>query len=186
MSGVPKRILVVDDDPDIRDNLAESLRASGYQVELAANGVEAIQAILRSRPDAMLLDMMMPVMDGASVMRAIAGAKDIGSIPTLALTAWPEKAAAVGLEVAPKDDVRALLARVHTITNITVNINGRRRMNFVRSRFVHWALFAVGVGLAVWELYATGTPITLGAVLAAAASQWNRMFPPKDASGTTP
>lgn len=55
-------------------------------------------------------------------------------------------------------------------------------MKLLKSRVVHWALFAAGVGVGIWELYQTGTPITLGAVLATAAAQWNRMMPPKDPS----
>jgi CheY-like chemotaxis protein len=65
-------VLVVDDDPTIRDFLAEALRDQGYAVETAANGAEAVEAVARSRPSLVLLDVRMPVLDGwgfAEVMR---------------------------------------------------------------------------------------------------------------------
>ena len=57
-------VLVVDDDPAIRNLLTEVLRDSGYQVEEAPNGARAFAAIANHRPDLILLDLMMPVMNG--------------------------------------------------------------------------------------------------------------------------
>jgi DNA-binding response OmpR family regulator len=65
-------ILVVDDDPGILDAVAELLRVEGYEVETAANGVAALEAIARSRPALVLLDMRMPVLDGWGVARMLA------------------------------------------------------------------------------------------------------------------
>ena len=58
------RVLVVDDDPDIRATVAEMLEIEGYSVEEAANGADALVAVERRRPDLILLDMRMPVLDG--------------------------------------------------------------------------------------------------------------------------
>jgi CheY-like chemotaxis protein len=58
------RVLVVDDEPDIRATVAEMLEIEGYSVEEAANGADALLAVERRRPDLILLDMRMPVLDG--------------------------------------------------------------------------------------------------------------------------
>jgi two-component system chemotaxis response regulator CheY len=69
----PKRILVVDDDPDILDALSEILEVEGYQVHRARNGREALQRMDEgtSAPDLILLDLMMPVMDGWEFARTL-------------------------------------------------------------------------------------------------------------------
>ena len=64
-------VLVVDDDRDIRESLAEILRDEGYRVETASNGVEALSAVQRSPPCLMLLDLMMPVMTGWQVIQRL-------------------------------------------------------------------------------------------------------------------
>jgi CheY-like chemotaxis protein len=58
------RVLVVDDDEDIRSSLTDVLVAEGYEVGEAENGLEALREIDRSAPDIVLLDLMMPVLDG--------------------------------------------------------------------------------------------------------------------------
>jgi CheY-like chemotaxis protein len=58
------QILVVEDDPAIRGLLSELLRDDGYEVREASNGVEALRAVSSERPDLIVLDLMMPVMDG--------------------------------------------------------------------------------------------------------------------------
>ena len=57
-------VLVVDDDPDILQTLALCLSTEGYRVQMAANGKEALEALAAERPAVILLDLMMPVMDG--------------------------------------------------------------------------------------------------------------------------
>src|SRR5438128_9647261 len=57
-------VLVVDDDPDILQTLALCLSTEGYRVVMAANGQEALDLLTRERPACILLDLMMPVMDG--------------------------------------------------------------------------------------------------------------------------
>jgi CheY-like chemotaxis protein len=58
------RVLVVDDEPDIRATVSAMLETEGYDVEEAANGADALQAVEMRRPDLILLDMRMPVLDG--------------------------------------------------------------------------------------------------------------------------
>jgi len=67
-----RRVLVVDDDPDILDALAEILETEGYEVQRARNGREALQRLEQGLPDLILLDLMMPVMDGWEFARSLA------------------------------------------------------------------------------------------------------------------
>ncbi len=79
------RILVVDDDRAVRDSLRRSLAFHGYQVDLAEDGQGALDAVLAHRPDAMVLDVMMPRVDGLEVCRRLRSAGD--ALPILVLTA---------------------------------------------------------------------------------------------------
>ena len=63
-------VLVVDDDPAIRGVVADALRDEGYAVDIAAHGREALEAMRVRRPATIVLDLMMPVMDGFSFMQA--------------------------------------------------------------------------------------------------------------------
>jgi two-component system response regulator MprA len=79
------RILVVDDDRAVRESLRRSLEFNGYQVELASDGQQALQSVQSARPDAMVLDVMMPRLDGLEVCRRLRGTGD--DLPILVLTA---------------------------------------------------------------------------------------------------
>ncbi|GIM89153.1 response regulator transcription factor [Paractinoplanes toevensis] len=79
------RILVVDDDAAVRDSLARTLRFEGHQVETAADGQEALDAVRAPEPDAMILDVSMPRMDGLEVCRRLRSAGVV--LPILMLTA---------------------------------------------------------------------------------------------------
>ncbi len=70
--AVTPRVLVVDDDPDILDALSEILEVEGYDVQRARNGREALQRLEQGVPDLVLLDLMMPVMDGWEFARSLA------------------------------------------------------------------------------------------------------------------
>jgi two-component system, OmpR family, response regulator MprA len=79
------RILVVDDDRAVRESLRRSLAFNGYDVDLAHDGQQALDAVAADRPDAMVLDVMMPRVDGLEVCRRLRGSGD--SLPILVLTA---------------------------------------------------------------------------------------------------
>ena len=81
----PVRILVVDDDRAVRESLRRSLSFNGYTVDLAEDGVEALEAINNERPDALVLDVMMPRLDGLEVCRQLRSTGD--DLPILVLTA---------------------------------------------------------------------------------------------------
>ena len=79
------RILVVDDEPSVRDALDRALRMDGYRVQLASDGTEALDALAHTPPDAIVLDVLMPEPDGLEVCRRLRAAGD--RTPVLMLTA---------------------------------------------------------------------------------------------------
>ena len=79
------RVLVVDDEPAVRTALERALRIEGYDVELAEDGLEALQRLAAHTPDAVVLDVLMPNVDGLEVCRRIRAADD--QTPVLMLTA---------------------------------------------------------------------------------------------------
>ncbi|WP_144127716.1 response regulator transcription factor [Catellatospora sichuanensis] len=79
------RILVADDDTAVRDSLARSLRFEGYAVDVSADGAEALASMLVAEPDALVLDVMMPGVDGLDVCRSLRGRGIV--VPVLMLTA---------------------------------------------------------------------------------------------------
>ena len=79
------RILVVDDDRAVRESLRRSLSFNGYSVELAVDGIDALEKVANARPDALVLDVMMPRLDGLEVCRRLRSTGD--DLPILVLTA---------------------------------------------------------------------------------------------------
>ena len=79
------KVLVVDDEPAVRAALERALRLEGYDVDLAADGGEALQRLERDSPDAVVLDVLMPNLDGLEVVRRMRDARD--QTPVLMLTA---------------------------------------------------------------------------------------------------
>ena len=79
------RILVVDDDQSVRESLRRSLEFNGYDVSLSADGAEALASIGQSTPDALVIDVMMPRLDGLETTRALRAAGN--DLPILVLTA---------------------------------------------------------------------------------------------------
>ncbi|MBT8399802.1 MAG: response regulator, partial [Rhodothermia bacterium] len=85
------RILVVDDEDDILDLLDYNLRKEGYQVELARDGIDALEKAQLESPDVIILDVMMPRMDGIEFCRTIRNHAVLRSVPILMLTAKSEE-----------------------------------------------------------------------------------------------
>ncbi len=81
------RILVVEDDPDLRTIVRLQLSASGYQISEACNGAEGFKAIQEDVPDCVILDLMMPVMDGFGFLKRARSVMALQEVPILILTA---------------------------------------------------------------------------------------------------
>jgi len=89
-----QKILVVDDDPDILDALAMILESQGYQVVTARDGVEGLATLKAEKPDLMILDLLMPKMDGFAVCKELQDPRwsKYKDIPILILTSVREEA----------------------------------------------------------------------------------------------
>jgi DNA-binding response OmpR family regulator len=88
----PPRILIVDDDPNLLVVLADQLRDDGYDVTTARDGMEALRRLEQGWPDLIVVDMMMPRMDGLSLARVIKGRADLPIIVLSAIDAGDSKA----------------------------------------------------------------------------------------------
>jgi len=115
------RILVVDDTPANIQSLAATLKEKGYQISVATNGKQALDVLARVQPDLVLLDVMMPEMDGFETCRRIKASEQWQHIPVIFLTAKTETTDIVqGFELGAVDYVakpfnaHELLARVNT------------------------------------------------------------------------
>ncbi len=115
------RVLVVDDEPAVRESLERSLRFEGYEVSSARDGAEALDAVTRDRPDIVVLDVMMPRVDGLETCRRLRGRGD--DLPVLMLTARDGLADRVsGLDVGADDylvkpfALEELFARLRALT----------------------------------------------------------------------
>lgn len=84
---MPPSVLVVDDDQDIRESLAQILTEEGFDVTSACNGAEALEEIARKTPDVMLLDLMMPVLNGWEVLEALRKRGTHPKLPVVVLSA---------------------------------------------------------------------------------------------------
>ncbi len=78
--------MLVDDDADLRQMLAKALTENGYQVRMAANGKEALEAIQGEQPDLMVLNLMMPVLDGFAVLEELRLCPETFNLPVIILT----------------------------------------------------------------------------------------------------
>jgi len=81
-----KQILVVDDDPLVVKILKEPLKRAGYDVRVASHGLEALQKVKERRPDLIILDILMPLLDGFKVARLLKFDKRYKDIPIIVLT----------------------------------------------------------------------------------------------------
>jgi len=159
MSGKPpralprdaKRVLVVDDEPRMIGFIRMNLELEGYQVIEAHNGLEALEAIRTQLPDLVLLDVMMPQLDGFETLRML---REFSSIPVIMLTAKGEEDDKVyGLELGADDyvtkpfssrelssRVRAVLRRAETPTTspdqAVLKIDDRLSVDFNRREVI--------------------------------------------------
>ena len=113
-------VLVVDDDPDILDAICDILDAEGYRVARARHGEEALAQVEVERPAIILLDLMMPVMDGVAFAQALHDRPLDRDIPIVVISADgnPQRAASVRATgyLAKPFDIEALLSQVAGIT----------------------------------------------------------------------
>jgi DNA-binding NarL/FixJ family response regulator len=128
----PARILVVDDEHLNVDYLEQELDNHGFVIESAVNGVEALERVAANPPDLVLLDVMMPTMDGITALRILKGDPETRLIPVVLMTALNAVEDRVrGIEAGADDflskpvDDRELLARIRTALSLKRSIDER-------------------------------------------------------------
>src|SRR5215475_9518029 len=117
-----QRVLIVDDDPDIQRLVSYNLGQAGFEVNVAASGRKALESIQKQPPDLIILDLMLPDVDGMEVCRTIRQRETSRSIPIIMLTARSEEIdRVIGFELGADDYVpkpfspRELVLRVKSI-----------------------------------------------------------------------
>jgi DNA-binding response OmpR family regulator len=80
-------ILIIEDDPSVRTLLEKSLSAKGYAISMVKDGLEGLTKLEKERPDLIIVDIMMPRLDGMTFVKAIKGDQERKSIPVIFLTA---------------------------------------------------------------------------------------------------
>ena len=84
-----RRVLIVDDEFGLAEVVAEMLSERGFETSIAINGLIALELIREEVPDLLLLDCMMPILDGAGVVRALRSDRRTASLPIILMTALP-------------------------------------------------------------------------------------------------
>jgi signal transduction histidine kinase len=138
----PCRLLVVDDLPDNSFLIQAILEEQGYLVEIADEGQDALKRIVSDPPDLVLLDVMMPDINGYEVTQQIRNNPNLPFIPILLITAYDHSSVVQGLDLGADDFVRKpvevdeLLARVRALLRLKQSIDERDRISRQREDFV--------------------------------------------------
>ncbi len=119
---MPTKVLIVEDDEDIAELIRYNLERAGWEARVLTDGREALQAIRRDPPDALVLDLMLPGMDGLEVCRHVRAEAATRALPIIMVTAKGEEAdKVVGLELGADDYLvkpfspRELVARLRAV-----------------------------------------------------------------------
>jgi two-component system OmpR family response regulator len=151
------KVLIVDDEPNIRDLLSTSLRFAGFSVHAVANGADAVAAAEKGEPDIILLDVMLPDMNGFSVTKKL---RSMGiNSPVLFLTARDETADKVtGLTVGGDD----YMTKPFSLDEIVARINAiLRRTKQVETEDSILEVGEIKINQDAHEVFANGQPVDL-------------------------
>jgi len=134
-SSPTTRVLVVEDDPDIAMLLARSLARAGFAVDQISSGADVLPTLRRGQPDLLLLDLMLPGLDGLEICRALRADPSTAALPIIMLTARAEESdRIVGLELGADDYItkpfspNELVARVRALLRRTTRPGGRSQL----------------------------------------------------------
>ena len=147
MTGMTTRILVVEDDPDIAELVDRYLSKAGFATDRVSSGRDALAAISAKTPDLLVLDLMLPQLDGLEVCRRVRANEPTAHIPIIMLTARAEESERiVGLELGADDylakpfspnelvaRVRALLRRANRQAPATARLPSTSSVTWCRS-----------------------------------------------------
>ena len=161
MAAGPKRILIVEDERDILDLVRLYTEKEGYRTSLAATGPDALRLAKSDRPDLILLDLMLPDLDGLEVCKRLRSDPATAMIPIIMLTAKAEESdTIIGLELGADDYVtkpfspKALIARIKALF---------RRLERAQEVPARYAYGLLTMDLARHEVKAAGKEVSLTA-----------------------
>ena len=124
----PGRVLVVDDDEDSRTVLTHLLERQGYQVVSADGGHAAIDVLARELVDVVLLDVMMPRMDGFAVCRELKQSERTSALPVILITAKDDmETRATGMKLGVSDFIAKPVNKTELLNRVETQVNTRRR-----------------------------------------------------------
>ncbi|MER7495642.1 SpoIIE family protein phosphatase [Streptomyces pharetrae] len=133
--AAPARVLVADDNADMREYLTRILSMTGYEVTAVTDGVEALQAIRRDAPDLVVSDVMMPRLDGLELLARLRGDTRTASVPVLLLSARAGQEASIeGLQAGADDYLVKPFAAAEFLARVRANVELAR----LRSHHLRW------------------------------------------------
>ncbi|MBO6738473.1 MAG: response regulator [Phycisphaerales bacterium] len=161
LKTVPLTVLVVDDEPDLVELIAYNLQQQGHTVLTACNGAEAIDQAKSRQPDLIVLDVMMPELNGIEVARRLRSRTETASVPIIMLTAKTEEAHEIEGLGAGADDyitkpfsMQVLMARIDAMARRTGGTSASGRDSVL-------TLGAVSIDLDEHQVSVDGTPVSL-------------------------
>jgi len=160
--GAMPRILVVEDDPDIAELVARYLSKAGYATDIVASGRDALRMIAAAAPDLLVLDLMLPHVDGLEICRAVRANDKTAAIPIVMLTARAEESdRIVGLEIGADDYLSKPFSPGELVARVRALFRRVRRSEPSPDRLIHYGPIVVDAGR--HTVAANGSDVTLTA-----------------------
>ena len=130
---MPLKLLVIDDDSAVTDLLSLLLKSNGFEVSATNNSTEGLSAIRENPPDVVILDLMMPEMDGWQICKAV---REFSQVPIIILSALNDPSMIASVLDAGADDYltkptpsRVLIAHINRLVNRSGSVNSSTSMN---------------------------------------------------------
>ncbi len=124
----PARILAVDDEPELTSLIGYHLARAGHEVTMAANGWEALDAVRTHRPDLILLDLMLPDLDGFGVCEILRREAATATIPIIIISAWASPDSRnLGLELGALDYITKPFSPAELVARVNRLLHTRQR-----------------------------------------------------------
>ncbi len=150
-------IFIVEDDPDINEILEDNLWREGYRLRTFTNGEKALDAIMKTPPDLIILDLNLPGMSGLEICKYIRNNEITADIPVIMLTARSEEIdKIIGFEVGADDYMTKPFSPRELLARIRVHLRRSKKLKF--DEFEHGPL---RVNFATHEVMLEGTPVNL-------------------------
>ncbi|GHE93083.1 histidine kinase [Streptomyces fumanus] len=132
---VPARVLIADDNADMREYLTRILRGAGYQVEAVTDGREALRAVRADAPDLVVSDVMMPRLDGLSLVRELRGDPRTAAVPVMLLSARAGQEASIeGLQAGADD----YLVKPFAAAELLARVRATVELSRLRTHHARW------------------------------------------------